>query len=72
VNDKIRAPYDDRLIEPDNLIEMAYWVKFLSTTKDELLAAISEVGPQAHKVREHLREKGRRADAQGDLGEEGA
>ncbi len=60
MNDK-SAGYDERVIEIDKPQEMAYWVKFLGTTKDELCAAISEVGSVAHTVRQHLIEKAKRA-----------
>jgi hypothetical protein len=55
-NDK-NARHDPRLIEFDDPNEVAYWLKFLDTTRDELLAAISAVGTSAQAVKEHLREK---------------
>jgi hypothetical protein len=62
VNDHAtHVAYDDRVIELENPHEVAYWLKFLATTKDELFAAISEVGPLAQRVRQHLKEKALRA-----------
>jgi hypothetical protein len=52
--------HDDRVIEIEKADEIAYWLTFLGTTKDELLAAISEVGSQAQRVRQHLNEKATR------------
>jgi hypothetical protein len=48
---------DARTIEFDDPNELAYWVKYLDTSKDELLAAISVVGTTAQAVKDHLREK---------------
>lgn len=54
------ATFDDRVIEIEDPREVGYWVKFLGTTRDELLAAISEVGLRAQDVRWHLNEKAKR------------
>ncbi len=62
MNDKgVGVAYDDRIIELENPLEVAYWVKSLGTTKDELFAAISEVGAEAQRVRQHLNGKAMRA-----------
>jgi hypothetical protein len=61
MNDKSGADCDDRVIEIDKPQELAYWVKFLCTSKDELYAAVSEVGVLAQTVRQHLSEKAKRA-----------
>jgi hypothetical protein len=60
MNDRIGASHDDRIIEIDKADELAYWVKFFGTSNDELLAAISEVGPLAQMVRDHLLQKAER------------
>ena len=60
MNDRIGASYDDRVIDIDSAVELAYWVKYLGTSKDELLAAVSEVGFLAQAVRDHLLRKAER------------
>jgi Protein of unknown function (DUF3606) len=52
---------DERSIGLDDPMEISYWVKFLDTTRDELLAAISAVGTSAEEVRRYLRAKLERA-----------
>ena len=48
---------DTRAIEIEKQGELDYWVKFFDTSPDELLAAISEVGPYAGPVGVHLKVK---------------
>ena len=48
---------DTRAIEIEKQGELEYWIKFLDTSRDELLAAISAVGPQAGAVALHLKAK---------------
>ena len=48
---------DTRAIEIEKQGELDYWLKFLDTSRDELLAAISAVGPHAGAVALHLKEK---------------
>jgi hypothetical protein len=55
---------DDRFIGIDDPMEIAYWLKFFDTTRDELLAAISAVGMSAEEVRRHLRIKFERATSE--------
>ncbi len=52
---------DTREIAVEDLSEIDYWVKYLGTTRDELLAAISAVGPSAREVKAFLDEKASRA-----------
>ncbi len=54
ISAKVQRP-DTRLIELDSRGEIDYWLKIFNTTQDELLAAISEVGPYAGAVDIHLR-----------------
>lgn len=61
--DKQDANIDDRHIEFEDPRELPYWLKFLDTTKDELLAAISAVGTSADAVKRHLRSKLERSDS---------
>ena len=61
MTDETKKPQPDgRFIEFEDPNELAYWVKYLDTTKDELLAAISVVGMSAQAVKDHLREKRQR------------
>jgi hypothetical protein len=48
---------DDRTIDLDDWRELPYWLKFFDVSKDELLAAISDVGVSAEAVKQHLRQK---------------
>ena len=48
---------DVRTIEIEKHGELEYWLKFFETTHDELLAAISAVGPYAGPVAVHLKAK---------------
>jgi hypothetical protein len=48
---------DPRFINVDDLSEMDYWAKYFDTSRDELLAAVSEVGASAQRVRELLARK---------------
>lgn len=57
------AKIDDRHIAFEDPRELPYWLKFLDTTKDELLAAISAVGTSAEAVKRHLRSKMERANS---------
>jgi hypothetical protein len=58
-------PPDERSIGVDDPMEISYWVKFLDTTRDELLAAISAVGTtSAEEVRRYLRAKLERATSE--------
>jgi hypothetical protein len=56
-DDAKRAQRDHRLIELDDPDEIVYWLKYLDTSRDELMAAISAVGTSAQAVKDHLREK---------------
>jgi hypothetical protein len=49
---------DSREIDFDDPDEVRYWLKFLDTSRDELLAAVSAVGTSAQRVRDHLKAKG--------------
>ena len=48
---------DTRPIEIDKPGELDYWLKFFDASRDELLAAISAVGPFAGLVWAHLKAK---------------
>lgn len=48
---------DTRTIALEDASELEYWIKHLDKTKDELLAAISEVGFSAQRVKDVLRRK---------------
>ena len=48
---------DTRPIEVDKPGELEYWLKFFDASRDELLAAISVVGPYAGPVWAHLKGK---------------
>ncbi len=48
---------DTRVIEFGDPDEFKYWLKYFETSKDELLAAISAVGPSAQDVKSYLKEK---------------
>jgi hypothetical protein len=48
---------NSRTIDVASASEVEYWSSHLHTTKDEIFAAISEVGASARKVKEHLRKK---------------
>lgn len=50
-------PLDTRLIELERTGEMEYWLKVFETSQDELLAAMSEVGPSAGAVAKFLRSR---------------
>ncbi len=52
--------HDSREIDFDNPDEVRYWLKFLDTSRDELLAAVSAVGTSAQSVRDHLKSKSER------------
>jgi hypothetical protein len=55
---KPKGPFSDaRDIDMEARGELEYWIKFLDTTKDELLAAISAVGPYAGPVATYLKDK---------------
>jgi hypothetical protein len=56
-DDAKKAQPDHRLIEFDDPNEIVYWLKYLDTSRDELMAAISAVGTSAQAVKDHLREK---------------
>ena len=58
---KTREP-DTRFIDLDSRGELEFWLKVFNTSKDELLAAISEVGPYAGAVAIHLNSLGPRAE----------
>ena len=47
-------PIDTRVIELEGRGELEFWLKVFNTTEDQLLAAISEVGPYAGAVAELL------------------
>ena len=51
--------HDDRSIDLDDPREIPYWLKFFDVSKDELLAAISDVGVSAEAVKQHLKQKAR-------------
>jgi hypothetical protein len=46
---------DTRYIDIHAQGEIAYWIKVLNTTHEELLAAIAAVGPQASAVSAYLK-----------------
>lgn len=48
---------DPRSIDFQSDWEIGYWIKYLETTRDELLAAISEVGDSAEMVKRCLAAK---------------
>lgn len=48
---------DGRSIDFDDDGEIRYWIKYLDTSKDELLAAVSAVGESAQRVKEYLEAK---------------
>jgi hypothetical protein len=48
---------DDRTIDLEDPREMPYWLKFFDVSKDELLAAVSDVGVSAEAVKQRLRQK---------------
>ena len=48
---------DTRPIEIEKPGELEYWLKFFDASRDELLAAISAVGPFAGPVWAHLKAK---------------
>jgi Protein of unknown function (DUF3606) len=55
---KPKVPFQDaRDIDLEARGELEYWLKVLNTTKDELLAAISAVGPYAGPVATYLKRK---------------
>ena len=48
---------DGRSIDFEDDTEIRYWMKYLDTSKDELLAAVSAVGDSAQRVKEYLETK---------------
>jgi hypothetical protein len=46
-----------RQLDLDTESELAYWLKYFDTTRDELLAAVSAVGTRANDVRTYLTAK---------------
>jgi hypothetical protein len=57
MNDKGAGHPDVRAVEFDDPNEIAYWIKFFDTTRDELYAAISVVGTSAQAIKDHLHAK---------------
>jgi hypothetical protein len=51
---RVPAP-DTRVIELETRGELEYWLKVFDTSADELMAAISHVGPYAGAVAIHLK-----------------
>lgn len=51
---KIKGPQDRKTINPHQDHEIAYWSEKFGVTKDELLAAVEEVGNKAEDVEKHL------------------
>jgi hypothetical protein len=47
--------HDPRVIEIENPVERAYWVKALGITEAQLMAAIGAVGHSAQKVKDYLK-----------------
>jgi hypothetical protein len=57
-NDKSnRGPADRSRISLDQDYEVRYWTAVLGVTKEQLAAAVQEVGDSADKVREHLKKR---------------
>ena len=52
-----RGEPDRSLINVSQDHELRYWTQTLDVSEDELRAAVAAVGPQADKVREHLRSR---------------
>ena len=46
---------DDQCINVTNPLELHAWAKSLGATREEIRAAVAEVGPLIDKVIEHLR-----------------
>lgn len=49
-----RQPEDPKKINKNQSWEIEYWCKELNCTRDELLAAIKEVGPYVKDVKKYL------------------
>jgi hypothetical protein len=57
-NDKSnRGPADRSRISLDQDYEVRYWTAVLGVTKEQLAAAVQEVGDSADKVCEHLKKR---------------
>jgi hypothetical protein len=52
-----RGPADRSRISLDQDYEVRYWTAVLGVTKEQLAAAVQEVGDSADKVREHLKKR---------------
>jgi hypothetical protein len=52
-----RGPADRSRISLDQDYEVRYWTAVLGVTKEQLAAAVQEVGHSADKVREHLKKR---------------
>jgi uncharacterized protein DUF3606 len=48
--------HDPRVIEFENPVERAYWIKALGVSEAELLVALRAVGNSAQKVKDFLRQ----------------
>ena len=51
-----RNAQDERMIELNDPIELAYWTKWLDASEASLREAVAAVGPMARSVKAYLQE----------------